>query len=369
MKRLLVVFVMLLVGTLVFAAGDSELRLGLVSPLSGSGAASGFVQSTAAKMAVNEINAAGGIGGKIKINLISEDDEGSPAKSVAVTQKLVSQDRIHVMVGALNSSCTLADMQITQKAQIPQIAPSSTAASITQQGNKYIFRNAASDVTHVATLFKYATEKLNAKKIAILHESSDFGSGGQKLIVAKAKELGVQVAASEVYNSGEKDFSVQLTKIKGTNPDVIFLYGYYAEVALICKQVKQYDIRAPLIGTGYNSPKLLELGGDAVNGLIFSTPFTAANPDQKVQDFIAKYKKIANQDPDQNAAQVYDAIYIVAQAVAAVGLDSQKIRDYIATMPEYPGVSGNTRFDENGEVVKKIGLVRIENGKHVTINF
>ena len=231
---------------LVFASGEKEgkeLRLGLVSPLTGSGAASGFVQSTAAKMAVNEINAAGGIGGKIKINLLSEDDEGSPAKSVTVTQKLVSQDRIHVMVGALNSSCTLADMQITAKAQIPQIAPSSTAASITQQGNKYIFRNAASDVTHVATLFKYATEQLKAKKVAILHESTDFGWGGQKLLAAKAKELGIELAASEVYNSGEKDFSVQLTKIKNTSPDVIFLYGYYAEIALVCKQVKQYDIK------------------------------------------------------------------------------------------------------------------------------
>ena len=102
---------------------------------------------------------------------------------------------------------------------------------------------------------------------------------------------------------------------------------------------------------------------------MFSTPFTAANPDQKVQDFIAKYKKLVNQDPDQNAAQVYDAVYIIAQAVERVGLDSKKIRDYISSMPEYPGVSGNTRFDETGEVVKKIGLVRIENGKHTVVNF
>jgi len=343
-------------------ATANELRLGLVSPLTGSGAASGLIQENAAKMAVDEINAAGGIGGKIKIKLISEDDEGVPAKSVTVTQKLVSQDRIQVMIGALNSSCTLADMEITSKDKIPQIAPSSTAASITQQSNKYIFRNAASDVTHVATMFKYITDN-NYKKVAILHESSDFGAGGAKLIEAKAKELGVEISNNEVYNTGEKDFSVQLTKIKTAAPDIILIYGYYSEVALICKQVKQYDIQIPLLGTGYNSPKLIELGGDAVNGIMFTTPFTAANPDTKIQAFIEKYVKLYNQTPDQNAAQVYDAVYIVAKAVETAGLDSQKICNAIAATKDFPGMSGITNFDANGEVIKDISLVQIVNGK------
>jgi len=354
------------------AKNNKELVLGVVSPLTGSGAASGVIQLNGVKLAVEEINAAGGIetkDGKVKIKMVSEDDEGIPAKSVTVTQKLATQDKMDVMIGALNSSCTLADMQVTAKLKIPQFTPSSTAASITQQGNKYIFRNATPDPTHVASLFKYITQGLKAKNVAILYESTDFGMGGQKLIAEKAKELGVNVTANELYNSGEKDFSVQLTKIKNSNPDVILLWGYYAEAALIAKQMKQYGITQPLMGTGYNSPKLIELGQEAVNGIIFSTPFTAANPDKNVQAFLEKYRKAYNQDPDQNAAQAYDAVYMIADAVKKVGVDKEKIREYIAGMKNFPGVAGVTNFDDKGDVIKDLDLVRIENGKHTLVRY
>ncbi len=193
---------------------DAVLRMGLVSPLTGPGAASGAVQENAVKMAVEEINKSGGIGGKYRIELISEDDEGIPAKSVTVTQKLVSQDEIHVMIGALNSSCTLANMQITSAAKVPQITPSSTAQAIVEQGNKFIFRTAATDPTHVRTLYSHITKDLGKSKVAVLHESSDFGAGAYNFLEQFAPEMGVEIVLREVYNSGEKDFSVQLTKIR-----------------------------------------------------------------------------------------------------------------------------------------------------------
>lgn len=350
--------------------GDSDTYvLGTVGPLTGTGAASGAVQANAVKMAVEEINEAGGIDNKYQIKLLSEDDEGAPAKSVTVTQKLVNQDGIQGMIGALNSSCTLADMEITAAAKIPQITPSSSATSIVEQGNEYIFRTTATDTTHVKTLFKYLEEKLNGKTIAVLYESSDFGTGAYKIIEEQAKEQGIDIVANEVYNSGEKDFSVQLTKIKSAGPDAIVLWGYYTEAALICKQVKQNGIEIPIIGTGYNSPKLVELGGEDVNGLIFTTAFTDANPDPTVQEFDKKYKDLFNASYDQNAPQAYDSVYLLADAIKRAGTtDGEAVRNALLATEDFQGVAGTYNFESNGEMIKELLVVQIKDGKHTIID-
>ena len=348
--------------------GKETVTLGVVGPLTGNAAASGQVQANAVEMAVEEINAAGGIDGKYMIKLVKEDDEGVPAKSVTVTQKLVNQDNIDVLIGALNSSCTLADMEITAANKIPQITPCSSAQSIVEQGNEFIFRTTATDTTHIKTLLQYFRDKIKGKKVAVLYESSDFGTGAFSKIQEMAPEYGAEVAASEMYNSGEKDFSVHLTKIKQANPDAIIIWGYYTEAALISKQVKQNGIEVPLIGTGYNSPKLVELGGDAVNGLIFTTAFTEANPDEKVQAFDKKYKEIYQQSYDQNAPQAYDSVYLWADAVKRAGtVDGQAVRDALLATKDFEGVAGIYNFSPNGEMVKTLMVVQIQDGKHTII--
>lgn len=357
------------------AASGKKFTLGVVSPLTGSGATSGAVQANAVKMAVNEINAKGGINGNIPITLISEDDEGVPAKSVTVTQKLVNQDKINAMIGALNSSCTLANMEVTKAAKIPQITPSSSNATITKQGNKFIFRMTATDTTHAKTLLKYAKESLKAAKVAMIYESSDFGTGAFNIVKGLVASYGMEMIANEVYNSGETDFSVQLTKIKNAKPDVIVMWGYYTEAAQIMKQIKQYAINIPVIGTGYNSPALIQLGGAAVNGLIFTTAFTNANPDQKVQDFDKKYTELFKSSYDQNAPQSYDSVYIIADAVTRAVKDGKDwsngevLRDYIAATKNYVGATGTTSFDETGEMVKDLMVVKIVDGKHTIVTW
>lgn len=350
------------------ADGKETVTLGVVGPLTGNAAASGQVQANAVEMAVEEINAAGGVDGKYMIKLVKEDDEGVPAKSVTVTQKLVNQNNIDVLIGALNSSCTLADMEITAANKIPQITPCSSAQSIVEQGNEFIFRTTATDTTHIKTLLQYFRDKIKGKKVAVLYESSDFGTGAFSKIQEMASEYGAEVAASEMYNSGEKDFSVHLTKIKQANPDAIIIWGYYTEAALISKQVKQNGIEVPLIGTGYNSPKLVELGGDAVNGLIFTTAFTEANPDEKVQAFDKKYKEIYQQSYDQNAPQAYDSVYLWADAVKRAGtVDGQAVRDALLATKDFEGVAGIYNFSPNGEMVKTLMVVQIQDGKHTII--
>ena len=356
-------------------ASDKKFVLGVVSPLTGSGATSGAVQANAVKMAVNEINAAGGINGTLPINLISEDDEGVPAKSVTVTQKLVNQDKINAMIGALNSSCTLANMEVTKAAKIPQITPSSSNATITKQGNQYIFRMTATDTTHAKTLLKYAKESLKATKVAMIYESSDFGTGAYNIVKGLVSSYGIEMIDNEVYNSGETDFSVQLTKIKNAKPDVIIMWGYYTEAAQIMKQIKQYAINIPVIGTGYNSPALIQLGGAAVNGLIFTTAFTNANPDAKVQAFDKKYTELFKSSYDQNAPQSYDSVYIIADAVTRCMKDGKDwsngevLRGYISSVKSFAGATGITNFDETGEMVKDLMVVKIVDGKHTIVTW
>lgn len=351
---------------------EGGFNLGLICPLSGSSAVSGQIMYNATKMAVDEINAAGGINGNIPINLIAVDDEGVPATSVTAMQKLVEQDKVNAVIGAQASSCTLANMEITKAAQIPQITPASSNVAVTESGNEYIYQLTATDELHMRNVMSYMTEEKGAKTFAILYESSDFGTGGYKIASSICSEFGLEMVDSEVYNAGDTDFSVPLGKIKEANPDFLIFWGYHTEVAMICRQMQQYGIQLPCIGQGYNSPELTTLGGDAVNGVMISTAFDAANPDEKVQEFDKKYNELYNDGYDQNAPQSYDAVYIIKDAVERCLADGKDYTDgavlneYIGST-QWQGATGLTTFDENGRMDKELLIIAIENGEHVIV--
>ena len=354
---------------------DAEaFTLGAVAPLSGSAAVSGQVMLNAVKMAVNEINENGGINGEIPIKLVYDDDEAIPANSVTVTQKLVEQNKVNALIGSVGSSCTLANMKITEAAKIPQITSCSSNITITQQGDDYIYRMTATDETHARTLLKYATEVLGAKSCAMINESSDFGMGAYKIVSKVCEEYGVEMLSNEIYNSGDTDFSVQLTKMQKTGADFFILWGYYTETVLICQQMHQYGIDVPLVGTEYNSPELTKLGSEAVDGLILTTPFDAANPDEKVQEFDKEYSALYGAGYDQNAPQSYDAVYVIADAVSrclednADWHDGTVLNKYIAET-ELDGASGLTSFDSTGEMIKDLLVIKIEDGEHKIVEW
>lgn len=354
------------------ASVEGGFNLGLICPLSGSSAVSGQIMQNATKMAVDEINAAGGINGTIPINLIAVDDEGVPATSVTAMQKLVEQDKVKAVIGAQASSCTLANMEITKAAKIPQITPASSNVAVTQTGNEYIYQLTATDELHMRNVMNYMKEEKGAKSFAILYESSDFGTGGYKIASAICGEFGLEMVDSEVYNSGDTDFSVPLGKIKKAAPDFLILWGYHTEVAMIRRQMQQYGIDLPCIGQGFNSPELTNLGGDAVNGIMISTAFDAANPDEKVQEFDKKYNELFGGGYDQNAPQSYDAVYILkdaAERCIADGkdyTDGETLNSYIRST-QWQGATGLTTFDENGRMDKDLLVIGIEDGKHVIV--
>ena len=359
-------------GTVESSSVEGASNLGLICPLSGSSAVSGQIMQNATKMAVDEINAAGGINGTIPINLVAVDDEGVPATSVTAMQKLVEQDKVNAVIGAQASSCTLANMEITKAAKIPQITPASSNVAVTQSGNDYIYQLTATDELHMRNVMGYMVDENNAKTFAILYESSDFGTGGFKIASTVCDDFGLEMVDSEVYNSGDTDFSVPLGKIKQANPDFVIFWGYHTEVAMICRQMQQYGIDLPCIGQGYNSPELTNLGGDAVNGVMISTAFDAANPDEKVQEFDKKYNELYGGGYDQNAPQSYDAVYIIKDAVErciADGkdyTDGETLNSYIGNT-QWQGATGLTTFDENGRMDKDLLVIAIENGEHVIV--
>ena len=180
------------------------------------------------------------------------------------------------------------------------------------------------------------------------------------------------MAASEVYNAGDTDFSVVLSKMQKAEPDFFIFWGYHTEVAMICKQMQQYGISFPVIGQGYNSPELTNLGGAAVNGIMIDTAFDAANPDEKVQAFDKKYTELYGEGYDQNAPQSYDAVYVIKDAVERCIADGKDYRDgetlnsYISST-SWDGVTGVTKFDENGRMDKELLIITIEDGEHKII--
>lgn len=351
-----------------------QFNLGVVCPLSGSSAVSGAIMANAVQMAVDEINEAGGINGEIQINLVEADDEAVPATSVTAVQKLVEQDKVNAVIGSQPSSCTIANMEITKAAEVPQITPASSNVTITQQGNDYIYRMTSTDATNATTLLKYASEYLGAKKFAMLYESSDFGTGGYKIVNELCGEYGLEMVAAEVYNAGDTDFSVTISKMAKTEPDFFFFWGYHTEVAMICNQMAQYGVSLPVIGYGFNSPELTQLGGAAVEGIVFCTAFDAANPDEKVQEFDKKYMELFGTGYDQNGPQSYDAVYLIKDAVErciAEGndwTDGATLNEYIGSA-SYDGATGTTAFDENGEMIKDLMVITIENGEHKIVDW
>lgn len=342
------------------------LRLGLAVPQTGTSAAGGEIVENGVQMAVDEINEAGGIDGKWMIELIVEDNQNDPSTSVNCMEKLCNQDNVDVVISATASSCCLADMEVTRQAKVPELAPASTAASLTEQGNEYFFRTAVTDSSNVVCLYDYLTGTMGGSRIAVLYESNDFGNGGYQLLQDYAGEYGVEIIDAQAYNVGDVDFSVQLTQIKEEAPDAIFVWGHYEEVTIMCKQMAQYEVDIPMMGTGYNSPYLTEMGGEYVEGIMLSTCYTTADPDEDVQAFDKKYMDLYGAAYDQNAPQSYDTVYMIADAVTrAQSTDSEAIQKALTEMKDFDGLTGVMNFDETNNVSKTCKMVKIENGEQV----
>lgn len=345
------------------ANSQKVLKIGVVGPESGGAAQLGQGQRKAVQMAVDEINAKK-LAGDWKLEVFFEDDEGNPTKSASATNKLIQQSQVNVLIGAIHSSATLADMVVTARAGLPQLTAGSTGTSITEQGNKWIFRTAVNDGFQANALMKYAKDVLKIKKVATFTAADDYGQSGAKLLAAAAQREGLQLVATPTYNNGDKDFKPQLLTIKDGGAEGIFMWGLYQDAALIGKQARQLDMKAQLFGaSGMAALKLIELGGDAVQGLILTQTFLPDSPDAKVKEFVTKYKEKYKENPIPHAAQAYDTVYILADAVKrANGVKADALRDAIAKTGGLKLVTGSPKFNDKGDDIGKNLLVTVIKG-------
>ncbi|MFZ2135534.1 MAG: ABC transporter substrate-binding protein [Xanthobacteraceae bacterium] len=348
------------------AAPAQSIKIGVFGPLTGDAAAMGSSEKEAVELAVKEKNDAGGIRGK-KIEVIYGDDAGKPEEAVNVAKRLISRDEALITVGSISSPASLAASQISRQSETAQIVVSGTAQRITTQGNKWVFRSPVPDTKLVADLANFVHEKFpNLKKFAFLYVNDDFGRGGFEAFKAAGQKYGFEIVADERYTRGDIDFTAQLGRIKASPAQALVEWSRYTEGALIAKQYVQTGMDLVRFGSdGVASPKYIELGGPAVDGVYFTTHFSVATgadiPAAKV--FIEKYQKAYGRVPDAYAAEAYDAITLALLAVEKAGKeDRAAIRDALAGI-SFESVRGPFKFDEKGDPLLLTHVVKIVGGK------
>lgn len=359
-KALVVLFVVMIAGMMFTGCSkktSDTIKIGGIFPLSGSVAVYGTECRNGVELAINEINAAGGIDGKM-LELVAEDDEGSPEKSVNAYKKLVTKDKCSIIIGSLTSGCTAAISSLAQAQKVLLLAPAATQTDITDAGD-YVFRACFIDPFQGTVGGKFALEDLGAKNAAVLYDvQNDYSIGLYENFKVVFEQGGGKVVAEESYSTGDKDFNAQLTKIKTTNPDVVYLPDYYGTVALIAKQLRAQGINAPIVGAdGWDG--IIDNAGDEVLNGFYSNHYAADSTDGKVVTFVNSYKAKYGSTPVSFAALGYDCVYLLKDAIgAAKSADSTTLKDQLMkTNGAY--VTGNLTFDAKRNPVKSAVMLEI----------
>lgn len=376
---LLVVVLTIMSVALVGCKGGGALTIpvGVNAELTGDIPSVGASCKNAALLAVKEVNDAGGLdigGKKYTIKLFIEDNGGKADQAAAVTQKLITQDNVVAVIGPNASRYAIPAAAVAESSKVLMISPWSTNPKLTIDPNtgqpaKYVFRACFTDSFQGQVVAKFAMEKLGAKKAAVLYDvASEYNKGIADVFKNTFEKLGGQVVAFETYTTGDKDFSAQLTKIKQANPDVIFLPNYYNEVPLQIQQAHRLGITATFIGSdSWGAEDLIKLGGKDVEGYFFSTHYARDIPAPATQKFISAYTAAYGSVPDDVAALTYDSFGLLFEALKTANkIDRQAVRDALATLSRYEGVTGTLQFKEgSGDPIKSAVILQIKDGKFV----
>lgn len=344
------------------SSSSSEIYIASANPMTGDSAQFGDMKVKAIELAIEEANAEGGVNGQ-NIKLLVGDDTGNPKEAPNVAQKFASDNKVMAVIGHWNSSATLAARGIYEAASIPVITDS-VNKTITDGTTPHMFRISLTDTTQAYNLANYAYNKMGRTKAAILFTANDFGTGLKNDFSSEFERLGGQIAVTETFFEGQsKDFSPQLTKIKGENPDVLFVAGYYVETALIAQQARDMGLDIQIIGTeGISSDELIKLGGDAVEGIRFAAFF---HPDVEfpgTKEFVSAFTEKYGKAPDNYSALAYDSANIIIEAMRKNGVSREGITKYLEEVKDFPGVAGPISFVDN-DVTRNIIILEVKNGQ------
>jgi branched-chain amino acid transport system substrate-binding protein len=333
--------------------------------MTGKEAAFGNSSHKGTLLAIEDINAAGGLLGK-KLELLTEDTRSTPGESATVVRKLISRNKVIAVLGEVASGRSLEGASVCQPNKVPMISPSSTKPEVTEKGD-YIFRVCFIDPFQGNVLARFATKTLKVKKVALIVDAAAPYSVG---LASNFKEtfgsLGGTVVIEQKFSSGDKDFKAQLTAIKAASPEAIFAPCYYTEAGLIVRQARELGINVPMFGgDGWEAPELLEIGGKAMEGTYYSTHYSAEDQSPKVQEFVKKFRARWNgETPDAMAALGYDSAMVLADgAKRAATLEEPRLRDAIAATKDFEGVTGKTTLDANRNATKPAVIITVKDGK------
>jgi branched-chain amino acid transport system substrate-binding protein len=382
MKKMAVLLAIILFITTAFLISCSKndpntIKIGVIAELTGDVPAVGASCKNAAEMAVAEINKNGGIqlgDKKYKVDLIIEDNAGKADQAASSAQKLITQQNVVAIVGPNVSRYAMPAAEIAESSKVVLITPWSTAPKVsldskTNASKKYVFRACFIDPFQGRVVAKFALDNLKLKKAAVLYDvASEYNKGIAEIFKEVYEQNGGKVVAFETYTTNDKDFSSQLTKIKKAAPEIIFLPNYYSEVPLQIQQAKRLGINVPFIGSdSWGSEELLKLCGKDCNDYYFSTHYAADAALPATKKFIESYKAKYGSTPDDVAALTYDSFGLLFQALKTSGKkDRQALRDALAKIPQYDGVTGSMQFKEgSGDPIKSAVILKIVDGKFV----
>ncbi len=336
---------------------EKTIKIGGIAPLSGGVAVYGVECKNGIDLAVEEINAAGGINGQ-KLEFICEDDEGDAAKSVSAYKKLITRDGTRIIIGSLTSGCSIAITSQAQANKVLQIAPAATTPSLTDAGN-YIFRTCFTDPFQGRIGGKFSYENLNARNAAILYDiGNDYSVGLTDNFIAQFEKQGGKIVAKESYSTGEKDFNAIITKVKSASPDVIYIPDYYSTVSLIAKQLRAQGVKTPIVGAdGWDG--LTEVAGDEVLNGYYSNHYAEDSDSEVVQKFVKNFEAKYSKKPNAFATLGYDTVYMLKDAILKAGSsDASAVRDALEdTDGDY--VTGHIRFDANRNPIKSAVMIQM----------
>jgi branched-chain amino acid transport system substrate-binding protein len=343
---------------------------GLVE-LSGTGVTSGTNFNDGVKLAVKEINAAGGILGR-QIEYIANDTQSQPQTAKALAVKAID-DGAYVVMGPVFSGSILVSMAETRRAGVPNFT-GGEAAAITQQGNPFIFRTSFTQASAIPKVARYLKDQVKAHNIAMIWVNNDFGKGGRDVFMKASEAQGIKVVADISTDPGQLDFSAAVLKASQANADALFVYSNEEECARILRELRKQGYAKPVVGeTVLTSQKVIELAGDAANGAVAHVGLTADAPDPGIKAFATKFQKEYNYKPDHNGLKGYTAMYVVKAVTEKVGKFDQKafadaMHGVKLTVKEYPGVLMDVSFDKNGDLDRESFMTKVVNGKQEVVS-
>jgi branched-chain amino acid transport system substrate-binding protein len=351
------------------AQGQPIKIFGLVE-LSGTGATSGTNFNDGVRLAVKEINAAGGVVGR-KVDYIYNDTQSQPQIAKALAVKAID-DGAYVVMGPVFSGSILVSMAETRRAEIPNFT-GGEAAAITQQGNQYIFRTSFTQAAAMPKVARYIRDSVKAKSVALIWVNNDFGKGGRDVFTKTIEPLGIKVVADISTDPGQVDFSAAVLKARQANADALFVYCNEEESARALRELRKQGYDKPIIGeTVLTSQKVIELAGDAANGAVAHVGLTADAPNPLIKEFAAKFQKEYKYKPDHNGLKGYTAMYVAKAVTEKVGKADPKafakaMHGVKLSAKEYPGILMDVSFDDKGDLDRESFMTKVVNGKQEVI--